>query len=422
MSAAGSGFDWFTGLATVAEDPPAALLATGGLGEFFAGPNRATFGARVPRVLMHECLHGFQLAGSRWLQRMVAEEWQRVLELERTGTAPPQGPLRASWGRPPPGYSFCVRDLVECLARFWDVHIRGARRIIAEHEGGDVAAADGGRPTTDDEYETAIRAGQKLDSYPRPYLWLQEAAFHAPAMAALGPADRGRMVKRARFAAQVLLPIAGFVALNTDDPVRAYVIALDAVLAQPAPEWALGNAADSIEIDWLIHWPWLVQRMSEALLAQGLPVQANPAGLQGEAGWTEHPVWRWHAARAQSLQTGLTYLITEAPVPAATASAPWRPIQDEMLRDLLRRNAFAAYALMGIPDLRLHLGSAFAPPVLRFGAASLPAQSSASPRASWPIAAEELVEAVEGCAKRHRVLRTADLMATYRTKQPALAS
>lgn len=158
--------------------------------------------------------------------------------------------------------------------------------------------------------------------------------------------------------------------------------------------------------------------MGGALLAQGLPVQANPAGLQDEVGWTDHPVWRWHTARARSLRTGLNYLITEAPIAAPTASVPWRPIQDETLRDLLRRNALAAYALMGISELRLHLGSAFAPPVLRFGATSLPAQSSASPRAPWPVTAEALIEAVEGCAKRHRVLRTADLMARYRTNQP----
>ena len=428
---ASSVFDWFTGLATISQPCPPALRANN-LGVFFSAPNRPEFGVAVPRVLMHECLHAFQLAGSRWLQRMVAEEWRRLLEFERTGRAPALGRLRSAWGRPPAGYPFSVRDLVECLARFWDVHIRGARRILAE----DAAVTGTGQPIANgpegevgfpladraEEYEAAIRTGQKLDSYPVPYLHLQWAAAHAPAVLALGPSDANRLRLRASWAAQLLLPMAGFVALNTDEPVQAYVIAVDSILADPDTGALLkrGNEWDLIELDWLTHWGWIVERMSAALTRSGLPPKADPAGLRGEPGWTEHPVWRYHAERFQALAAGLVHLMSDEGAGRATEARPWRPVQHQMLCDLLRKgHSFAAYALMGIPDLRSHLGSAFAPPLLRFADADCAATSSASPRAPWPVDAVALTAAVEACVARHRALRSADVAAKFNAPSSA---
>lgn len=419
-----NGFTWFTGLATFAAPCPAALREPRGLRRFFVAPNDAAFGARVPRTVVHESLHAFQLAGSSWLQRMVAEEWERVLTLEHTGTAPPLGPLRTTFGRPAPGMPYSVRDLVECLARFWDLHVRGPDRIIEEEAlpdpGGRLAAlraarrAAGGPPRyTMIEYEAAMRgggSGESLDSYARPYLWLEWAAFNAPAVTTLGAHDPAHNHTRASWAAQVLVPIAGFVALNTDDPVRALVVCADEILGDPEGLRVPTLAGDlaSIELDVLACWTPFVERMARALRAAGLPPSASPRGLINRQGWCEHPVWRYHARRCDAIARGLTAMLTYDASGAPIMAPPQEPPGDALLRDVLRQHAFAAYALMGLPALRTQLGVAFAPPVMRFPDASLTATEAVAGFAPWPVDAATLTAAVDDAVRRHEPLWSAD--------------
>jgi hypothetical protein len=433
-----SSFDWFSGCASVAAGCPPALLAPQGFGQFFAAPNRAELGNVVPRILMHECLHAIQLAGSRWLQRMVAEDWRRVLAFEATGKAPAKGPLGTAWGRPPPGYPFAVRDLVELLARYWDIHIRSPRRVIAEQDAlergeqvapGEADASAGNYDSGD--YETAIARAAKGDRYVQPYLALKRAALDSPALRGLGPPDPVRDANRASWLVNVVLPIAGFVALNTDDPVRAFIAAIDAIFTEPDPRLATSVCAvdgfQSITLDALHHWPWLVKRMADACHAGGTPVAASPTGLSNDTGWTEHPVWRFHAGRCDAIKAGLIREVTDPDNEAAEAARRGGAATLELLAQTLRQNAFVAYALLGLPVLRAHLGWAFAPPLVRFDDANLPATSAAAIRAPWPIDAAALTRAVDEVRARRKPLALADDLVrrglppdTYGPLRPAL--
>lgn len=423
------GFDWFTGLATVLAPSPPALLLPNGPQRFFESPNHADFGMKVPRVLMHESVHMFQLAGSSWLQRMVAEEWSRVLTLERTGTAPPPGPLRHAFGRPQQGIPFSVRDLVECLARFWDMHMRGPDRVL-EEEGfadpmGAFAALRKARqakqviPYTDQEYNAAMQASALHDSYPRLYLQMFHAALDSPAVKRLRQDDPARNANRASWAVNVLLPIAGFVALNTSDPVRAFIICMDKVLGE-ADGLRLATAADNIngliELDQLACWAQLVEPLSRELSDANLAPRATLTGPMEEEGWREHPVWCHLHQRFEGLCTGLRAMLSQPPA-APDLQRPWLPLLQELLRSVLKDHAFAACGLMGVPPLRLQLGAAFAPPVFRFADAQLCATDFAASIAPWPLTARELIAAVDDARQRHRVLRNADFGAKFSIRQ-----
>lgn len=423
--AATNGFDWFTGLAAIAAPCPSALYENGGLAVFFAAPNRADYGQRLPRVLMHECMHCFQLAGSNWLQRLVAEEWSRVLELERTGVAPELGPLRRSYGRADQGMPFSVRDLVECLARYWDMHVRGPDRVLSEETfldpQGSIAAMRAARqlrtdiPYTSAEYDAAMRAGAEADTYPRPYLLLQRAALDSPAVKWLGRDDPARNPNRASWAVNLLLPMVGFVALNTAEPVRAFVAGIDAVLGDEYGlhlETAAANYAGLIELDQLACWGPIVERIVRVLAAEGIPMRASLGGPVELEGWREHPVWRFMPARFDALRTGLSAMLKHQG-DAEDPRRPWLPLLRELLAMVLRNHAFAALGLMGIPALRQQLGVAFAPPMLRFEDYDIMAPSVAANFAPWPVTAAELRMAVDEATLRHRALRDADVAAKF---------
>jgi len=419
-----NGFDWFTGLATIDEPCPHMLAEPLGLRQFYTTPNRPELGNRVPRILMHESLHAFQLAGSHWLQQMVAEEWERLLNYEQTGQVQPPGPLRRQYGHPSEAVQLSVRDLVECLARFWDVHMRGPDRVLAEepwHDpDGRIARlladhrARGGIPYTDEEYDAAMLAGVGLDTYVRPYLWLLAAAKDSPAVHHLGQHDPSRNAKRATWAVNMLLPIVGFIALNTDDPVRAFITGIDTVLGDPRGLF-LPTAADNVwslvGIDLLTVWPPLCERLATTLREQGLPPRASLTGPVQRIGWREHPVWRFLPERMAAWRQVVSELAKEEP--DQDPKRPWLPLERLCLRDVLRHHAFAGCGLMGLPDFRCTLGTAFSPPLLRFSDHQIPATESAAAFAPWSIDDQALIAAVEEAVSRHRRLRNADAAARF---------
>lgn len=424
MNTVENGFDWFTGSASFAARCPPGLARPKGLLGFFVSPNDPDFGTVVPRVLMHECLHAFQLAGSRWLQRMVAEEWERVLAMERTGNAPPLGPLRRQFARPASDMPFSVRDLVECLARFWDMHVRGPDRVLEEEAFPDphgyfaakrlARRAQGTITYTHIEYDAAMKAGMGQDSYPRLYLWMLRAARDSPAVKELGKHDPSRNEGRASWAVNVLMPVVSFIALNTADPVRAFVFCVNTVLGNKEGLFLPTVAEDPlIELDQLATWQLLVERLSRELTAAGLPSEASLGGPTDLEGWREHPVWRYMPQRFDALRKCLTHMLTDQMVPKPDPRRPWQAVKHKLLREVLHKHAFAACALMGLPEFRPPLGIAFAPPVLHFSDRQLAETESATTLVPWPLDGTALTAAVDDAVRRHRALRNADFAAKF---------
>jgi hypothetical protein len=410
----GHGFDWFSGAATIAAPCPAGLAGTDGLRPFFAAPNDPAWGDVIPRTLYHETLHLWQLAASTHLRDMVAEEWGRVAALERDGTAPPPGPLRHGFGRPADGTPFSVRDLVECLARFWDVHTRGATRLLAE-EGTDLGetgeaiaaarAAQGHAFYSGIEFDALMRGGRDRALYAGPYLALHDHCLASSGLRALA-GDRA-VEPLAGWAANLILPLAGFVALNTAQPVAAFDLAVRRMLSPDAIGVAhqRRNAWEVINLDWLQFWGVLIPGLGRSLAREGLAPRHRDS--VAHPGLAAHPVWCHLPDRLTALQKSLRAdaLCGGAAEPDAhPAVAESRRLEPGVTRD----DPWCVFGLPGHPNFRMHLGVAFAPPLLRFADAEIPATASAAFFAHWSMTAEALAAAVRDAEARHAALRAAD--------------
>lgn len=412
----GTEFHWCSGAADIAAPCPAGLAGDQGLEPFFRAPNAEEWGDALTRWLYHECLHFWQLASSRYLQTMVVEEWDRVLAFERDGKLPPGSGCWNDFGRTSANEPFSVRDLVECLARFWDVHTRSPTRLLRE-EGEDLegrlAEIDAIRPGggySGVEYDAVMLGGRDCEVYAKPYRWMLDRATAAPAVG-----DMPESVEAAAsWAANLLLPIAGFLALNTEAPIAAFVAAFDRALLPDA----LGAAAArrdrrrAINIDWLDFWSFLAHGLSKSLKREGLSpwlgrwvgfgVLENPAFLN-------HPVYRHLRSRMTSLDEALKSFrmrfVFNPPNPES------ENIDEAMLArelEVVAPDRWPVFSLPGQPYFRLLLGAMFAPPLVRFDDTEISAAASAPADWPWPIDAAALARAVDEAEFRLAALHDAD--------------
>jgi len=414
----GTEFNWFSGVAEIAAPCPPGLAADRGLQPFFEAPNAPEWGAALPRWLYHECLHFWQLASSRYLQLIVVAEWERVFAFERD-RALPRG-ARYAYGSVGAGEPFSVRDLVECLARFWDVHTRGATRILCEEDNdldGRLALIDAVRYEggySSEEFDGVMRSGRDREVYARPYHWMRERAAAAPAVRELP----GSMESATSWAVNLLLPIAGFVALNTEAPVAAFVAAFDRGLSPDGIGIAAGRRDRrlSINLDWLDFWPVLAPGLARAVRRIGLHTWLGTAGygvLENPA-LSAHPVYRHLTSRMNALNDVLRNM---------RANRVFNPPRDDsgnigdafLLRELAitRQDYWPVFSLPGQPNFRLLLGSLFAPPLVRFDDAEIPATASTLSEWPWPVDGPTLANAVHQSEARLCALRNAEAAARF---------
>lgn len=412
------GFDWLSGVAAVDLDCPPPLRDPDGLLRFFNEPNAPEWGRDVPRILMHECLHGWQLVSSRWLLDLVVEEWLR-LQGWQSGTPPPSpGPLRQAYGRAEQGQDFSVRDLVECLARFWDVHIRGPQRLLDE-EGDNLGGLreiidarrdqEGHGGYASMEFDALMTEGREHAAYAAPYRWLLDRAARAPAVADLAmPLDQA-----ASWAANLLLPIAAFVALNAVTPVATFIAAIDRLLQADA----VGMAATqrhplyrAINLDWLIVWPVLLPGVVRALRRSGHEIEIGTSHLDAQ-GLASHPVWCHLRQRFDSLRRSLALFFVQQQ-DSQEEEGPMQVVL-QLERQVYVQDPWAVFALPGQPNCRALLGAVFPPPLIRFTDHSLSASGAAPWFAAWPLDDAQLRTAVDGVEEQAARLRQAVVAARY---------
>lgn len=431
-----SSFSWFSGLMTLEEPCPPALFKRNGLLAFFESPNDSCYGSKAPRRLIHECLHSFQLAGSSWLQRLVAEEWSRVLAFERTGVAPPFGPLHRVYGRSTVDVDFSVHNLVECLARFWDMLIRTPGRVLEEENYPDTdgyfkklrneRVEKGNRLFISDEYDAVMQNAATFgnDPYPKPYLWIKWAALNSPAVNSYPQNDPVRVNRRASWATNILLPIVGYLALNTEDPVRAFVICMDAVLSNKDGlhlETFEANAKENIIYsDQLMCWLQLYEPLTNCLAASNLHVKPIFGESMGE-GLREHPVWCHLPQRYDALNKMLDIALKLG----SSANQSIQETEDFTTRVvpimylLIKHGPPPVFGLMGLCEFRKMLSTAFIPPVLRFADTQLSAVDVLENFIPWDISNKDLTTTVEETQSRYKALCYADTVAKFNKQASA---
>lgn len=322
---------------------------------------------------MHECFHCWQLFSSRWLLRLVEEEWLRALALGPDQIPLPAGPLRRSFGRVAPGEPFSVRDLVECMARFWDIHTRGPTRLLLEEHddlGGRLSEIEAFRNAKLqggylwEEFDALMTEGREHAEYSAPYRWLLEQASASPVVQAF----RNPIRQSTSWVANIVLPMATFVALNSDQPTATWTAAVELLLEPDAIGFAATQrdpTNQSINMDWLICWPLLMPPLIGSLRHLGHNVMCDASMLQNPS-LGNHPVWCWLPDRLNVL----SFLVSSV----ANSQLVYRdldvPLAVEQVRTVGRTvyytDLWAVPGLAGQPSCRTMLGMSFAPPVLRF--------------------------------------------------------
>ena len=121
-------FEYLTGVINVPATAPAKLVDDG-LDQFYLEPNDEEWGASLCRVLYHESIHFWQLFSSAYVANIVDHDWIRLQHFRDTGQVQPLGERAQEYGVRDEGMPFSPRELLECWARYWDVHSRSPAAI-----------------------------------------------------------------------------------------------------------------------------------------------------------------------------------------------------------------------------------------------------------------------------------------------------
>ena len=144
--------------------------------EFYRNPNDEVWGSTLGRILMHESVHFWQLLSSAYVANLVQLEWVAMRRFEEGGDPRVPEPIRAAVddsGSQP----FSEKELMECWARYWDVHTRSPQQLL-EEVGLDPAyhgpRPDHGAPVdpySGEEFDAFMKRGPDAQLYARPYRW-----------------------------------------------------------------------------------------------------------------------------------------------------------------------------------------------------------------------------------------------------------
>jgi hypothetical protein len=267
---------------------------------FWSDPNNDAWGIHLCRILYHESLHFWQIFSSAYVASLVADEWSRLLTYEATGTPPPPTQAVMDHSRVLPDNPFSARELVECWARYWDVHTRGPERIIREEQ---ISVPDGAslrdeHGYTGEAYDLVMTSGEDCAVYGRPYRWLLQGW-------------------ESRFAA-LFFPVIAHAALATCRPVTMFCFFGRTLSAR------LGRGCDAIQQEQLatlrqavtgvvnVDWLWCYGRIIDALVRPWLDVLGGPIvdWLRGYGVDTAEikncaPPERWTFSRLRQSKAGI---------------------------------------------------------------------------------------------------------------------
>ncbi|MFG1814985.1 hypothetical protein ACGFIF_14545 [Kribbella sp. NPDC049174] len=340
-----SRFDFLTGIVHIDADAPDEWAADAVL-PVWARLNDPAWGDRLPRLLIHETVHFWQLLGSGYLTRLVADEWHRLLMLEENGTLLRES-ARVAAHRDRSVVPFAADELVEAWCRYWDVHIRGPVRVMAEE---DLERPAGpARPDlySHTDYDLVMTQGPLEQLYARPYRWLLDQTGGDS------------------LTCNALFPFVVFTAFASDDPVVFVREAVSKLLKADVVPLVRRCAAEQ---RYMINQVWLA--IAETVLQQHLgPLLVELSGpslrmgseLVGEPPLSDHPLLGPYAVKAAkpnfSLWAAYFYPSDPGDSPAYAS---------ELSRLAREGPVISQLTMPGQPWYRLTLGALVPPPVIRF--------------------------------------------------------
>lgn len=338
----GAGFDWLDGTVTV----PAPMPPEWGTSifEFYRVPNDERWAGSLCRVLYHETIHFWQFLSSAYLANLVQAEWLRLRAFEDSGRWPPVDEAVAALGRTAVGRPFSAMELLECWARYWDVHTRHPGRILRE-EGIDALHSPGpGGGYSSAQFDRFMQHGRDAAVYARPYRWALERA-----------GGRSKFVN-------LVLPTIMFCAFGSPDPVAVFVAALDRALKSSEVDHAVRNRSDSINLDWLDSYHTVIREaVTPSIQVLGMPDFTAGWDVLARGRLGEHPIYRIYLRRVQK---ALDHVRLFSAVPSRVDSIE-NAIHTATTAAAVR-DPLVLFMFPGQPGYRSYLGWTVPPPRVRF--------------------------------------------------------
>ncbi len=352
-------FVWLSGTVTIPVQAPTAWTSEG-FAEFYQDPNHPAWGGSLCRVLYHESIHFWQLLSSAYLANALQDEWLRLLEFERTGHLRPVSDLVSQMSERRSGEPFSAYELMECWARYWDVHTRSPARIIEEDQiqvpeevllrirRGNL---DG---YTSDAFDLFMQQGNDAELYAAPYRWMLEQCDRHSAFA------------------NIAFPILVFHAFGSPDPVGLLRKSLERALKSDIIWAGVRGRSRNVNLDWLNNWSVFIgEAIEPARRDLNMPSFTGGWDVITRGPLGTHPVYGPYRGRIRALFRLASIGQNEPPKDTSLEA-----VYSYAVADLRTRNPIVIFAFPGQPEYRMALGKYVPPPRVHFNDLTLHAERS----------------------------------------------
>jgi hypothetical protein len=325
-----------------------------GLSSFYHDPNNPEWGSTLCRVLYHESLHFWQFLASGYLANLVAEEWQRLFKFRQTGEIGDLSPEVIAYRNKSENRPFSAAELVECVARYWDVHTRSPAKIIEEEkievENPNLLirkSASGQINYTDLAFDTVMQKGLDCESYAAPYRWMLSQTAHTSVFVA------------------VVFPLIAHFAFGSPDPVGVFCDVFEmAWKNQEYNQVVKRTVTGNINVNWVQLWPFIQGIVNAELLRRKLPSFTSGLTVIERGSLRNHSIYREYLIKAQGIAGHLKMIMSSGKKPEDFASTD--EIESRYLLELASKDPWLVFGLPGQPIFRFLLGFHVPPPSVEF--------------------------------------------------------
>lgn len=327
---------------------------------FYNDPNNDRWPGDLGRILYHESVHHWQMLSSGYVANLVLREWLTLLRFEAEGSTSADAGVE-SVARVRNDQPFSPKELIECWARYWDVHTRGPTRLLAEERLEPVQLPQ--RPSTgaaqspyaDVEFDRFMQNGPDAALYARPYRWaLNEVGGDS------------------RFL-NLVFPVLVFHAFGSRKPVDVFIRSLVRARESQELEATVNGAHWLINLGWLQVYPEIISQAVQPVLRElGEPdFTAGWDVLERGVPLRSHPVWALYRRELPRLTRNALWaeyvvrysLLTDQ---ASIADLPVAEITTIMAVAAANSDPWLMFMLPGQPEYRHILGTVLPPPRIRF--------------------------------------------------------
>jgi len=277
-------YDFLSGIVTIKCEGPLEWKNLAVL-PFWQAPNDELWGKQLCRVLYHESLHFWQFLSSPYLIELVGKLWSQLLHYEKTGEL---SLLDSLWHDrdEQPSMVFSNYELVECWARFWDVHTRNPIEIIKEERiTTNGASLDHQGYYNFQAFDIVMTKGNDCQLYARPYRWLLDQCEGNSLLAC------------------ILFPLITNAAFSTRNPARFFHDSIQfAFQSKNIHESIKEYSGQAVNLSWLTCWDTVMTEAVAPFLNQDdktlMPFQSAGCQAIEESSLNCHPVFKQYVIKS----------------------------------------------------------------------------------------------------------------------------